>query len=188
MNGYITTYTRKHFDPVNPDPELISIQDIAHALSLICRGNGHVSSFWSVGEHCICCAKEAACRGFSGRLILACLLHDASECYMSDVPRPLKQNMEEYKNQEEKLLIIIYKKFLGNTLTEDEQLQVKEIDDAMLWYDLDKLLDEKQFGKIPIIHIRLDYTVRPFEEVEQEYLNLFYRYSKEKAPKNQACW
>ena len=52
--SYITTYTRKHFDPVHPDPERICIQDIAHALPLICRGNGHVSTFWSVGEHCIC--------------------------------------------------------------------------------------------------------------------------------------
>ena len=46
--SYITTYTRKHFDPVHPDPERICIQDIAHALPLICRGNGHVSTFWSV--------------------------------------------------------------------------------------------------------------------------------------------
>lgn len=62
MGNYITTYTRKHFDPINPDAELICIEDIAHALPMICRGNGHVSSFWSVGEHCILCAKEAAAR------------------------------------------------------------------------------------------------------------------------------
>lgn len=86
--SYITTYTRRHFDPVNPDPDLICIEDIAHALPMICRGNGHVTTFWSVGEHCICCAKEANARGLSKRLVLACLLHDASECYMSDVPRP----------------------------------------------------------------------------------------------------
>ena len=59
MSDYITTYTGKHFEPLNPDPAAIDIQDIAHALSLICRGNGHVHTFWSVGEHCICCAKEA---------------------------------------------------------------------------------------------------------------------------------
>ncbi len=51
--------------------EKIDIQDIAHALSLTCR-NGHVSSFWSVGEHCICCAKEALGRGYS-IVALACL-------------------------------------------------------------------------------------------------------------------
>ena len=68
MGNYITTYTRKHFDPINPDAELICIEDIAHALPMICRGNGHVSSFWSVGEHCILCAKEAAAKGYSNRL------------------------------------------------------------------------------------------------------------------------
>lgn len=88
MGEFITTYTGQHFEPTNPNPELIRIEDIAHALSLICRGNGHVKTFWSVGQHCICCAREAAARGLSNRMVLACLLHDASECYMSDVPTP----------------------------------------------------------------------------------------------------
>ena len=93
MSEYITTYTGKYFNPTQPNPDLISIQDIAHALSLICRGNGHVQTFWSVGQHCICCAKEAAARGLSDRMVLACLLHDASECYMSDVPTPFKKEL-----------------------------------------------------------------------------------------------
>ena len=42
MSEYITTYTGLHFRPTEPDSDLIRIQDIAHALSLICRGNGHV--------------------------------------------------------------------------------------------------------------------------------------------------
>ena len=92
MGDYITTYTGKHFEPSNPDPEMIRIEDIAHALSLICRGNGHVKTFWSVGQHCINCAKEAWARGLSNRMVLACLLHDASECYMSDIPRPFKRS------------------------------------------------------------------------------------------------
>ena len=54
MSEYITTYTGKHFEPTNPNPELIRIEDIAHALSMICRGNGHIKTFWSVGQHCIC--------------------------------------------------------------------------------------------------------------------------------------
>lgn len=60
MGEFITTYTGQHFEPTNPNPELIRIEDIAHALSMICRGNGHVKTFWSVGQHCICCAREAA--------------------------------------------------------------------------------------------------------------------------------
>ncbi len=179
MSSYITTYTRKHFDPVHPDPQGIIIEDIAHALSLLCRGNGHVTTFWSVGQHCICCAKEAAGRGLSDRMVLACLLHDASECYMSDVPRPFKQTMQEYIRQEERLLSVIYTKFLGTDLTAEEQRQVKEIDDDMLWYDLERLLDEPQKGEPPKVHIELDYTVLPFEKVEKEYLEIFEKYSRE---------
>ena len=48
MSEFITTYTGKHFKPTDPNPELIDIPDIAHALSLICRGNGHVKTFCSV--------------------------------------------------------------------------------------------------------------------------------------------
>ena len=47
----------------------------------------------------------------------------------------------------------------------------------MLWYDLEHLLGEIQYGEIPELHIDLDYTVRPFEEVEEEYLSLFEKYS-----------
>ena len=54
MSEYITTYTGQHFEPTNPNPELIRIEDIAHALSMICRGNGHVKTFWSEGQHFIC--------------------------------------------------------------------------------------------------------------------------------------
>ena len=50
MSDYITTYTGNHIDPMNPDPAAISIRDIAHALSLICRGNGHVRSFSVTGN------------------------------------------------------------------------------------------------------------------------------------------
>ena len=98
MSEYITTYTGKHFNPTQPNPDLISIQDIAHALSLICRGNGHVQTFWSVGQHCICCAKEAAARGLSDRMVLACLLHDASECYSRMCRHPLRRNCQSIRH------------------------------------------------------------------------------------------
>ena len=199
MSNYITTYTGKHFEPTNPDQEAICIEDIAHALSLITRGNGHVKTFiediahalslitrgnghvktfWSVGEHCLCCAKEAAARGLSDRLILACLLHDASECYMSDIPRPFKKELPEYCEHENHLLDLIYEKFLGDSLTAEEQVQLKAIDDALLWYDLTILLGERPGGEAPKLKVMPDYAVRPFAEVEQEYLEMFREYSK----------
>ena len=177
MSAYITTYTGLHFNPADPSPDLIRIEDIAHALSLLCRGNGHVQSFWSVGQHCIVCAKEAAARKLPDRIVLACLLHDASECYLSDVPRPIKQTLPDYQKTEDRLLSVIYEKFLGADLNGEEERALKEIDDAMLWYDLEDLLNEHQEGEAPEIHIDLTHKVRPFADVEKEYLEMFYQYS-----------
>ena len=79
MADYITTYGGTHFMPMEPEAADIHITDIAHALSLLCRGNGHVKHFFSVGQHCVNCALEAMARGHSRRVCLACLLHDAGD-------------------------------------------------------------------------------------------------------------
>ncbi len=173
--GYITTYTGKHFDPACPESEKIDIRDIAHALSLTCRGNGQVKTFFSVGQHCIHCALEAEARGYGSRLALACLLHDASECYMSDVPRPVKLTMPQYKAVEERLLEQIYGKYLGEGLTDEEEKQVKQIDKDMLYYDLLHLLNEKTKQDAPVMATDFSYEVLPFEQVERRYLELYAR-------------
>ena len=169
----IMTNSHIMIDPLNPDPELIQITDIAHALSLTCRGNGHVKNFFSVGQHCINAAKEAAARGYSKRIILASLLHDASEAYMSDVPRPLKRLLPEYVTAEDRFLDLIYEKFLGSSLTEEEAAVVKRIDNDLLYFDLKFLLNETLDVPEPTLHISLNYEFIPFEQVEQTFMELF---------------
>ncbi|MDY2965044.1 MAG: hypothetical protein SOR58_02470 [Megasphaera massiliensis] len=177
MPPLITTYTGKHFDITNMDPETISIEDMAHALSLICRGNGHVKTFYSVGQHCLQCAYEVEARSGSPRLIVAALLHDGTECYMSDVPRPLKAVMPGYSETEKALLNLIYEKYLGSPLTDEETKFLKSIDDDFLWYDLTYLLDDKPEGRAPTVRVMPDYAFRPFADVEKDYLALFRRYA-----------
>ena len=174
--SFITTYTGKHFDPINPDISMVDIRDVAHALSMLCRGNGHVKSFFSVGHHCINAAREAAARGYSKRVILACLLHDAGECDLSDVPRPFKQRLPEYIQAEDALLDLIYEKFLGSKLSAEEELLVKSVDNDLLYYDLKFLLNEVLEIPAPQLQIELNYTFVPFEVVEQTFLELFEQY------------
>ena len=171
--SYITTYTGKHFDPTSPDMSLVDIRDIAHALSLTCRGNGHVQTFFSVGQHCIWCAREAQARGYDRRVVLACLLHDASEAYMSDVPRPLKHMLSEYTAVEERLLQKIYEKYLGSDLTAEEAVLVKAVDDDVLYFDLKELLHETLDREVPQMKVAPDYKFVPFAQVEEEYLSLY---------------
>ena len=173
MTDYITTYRGVHFIPAAPRTEDIHITDIAHSLSLLCRGNGHVKHFFSVGQHCINCAEEAAARGYSRRVCLACLLHDAGETYLSDVPGPFKRFIPEYMVYEKKILDLIYEKYMGNPPTKEEEKLVKEIDDDMLYFDLKELLNEIPDREEPDIKSKFSLDFMPFQVTEEKYLALF---------------
>ena len=170
----ITTYTGLEFDPLDPRPETIRIEDIAHALSLLCRGNGHCRTFYSVGQHCIAAAREALARGYDRRTALGALLHDATECYLSDVPHPYKVNMPRYRELEDQLLAVIFRKFLGGPLPQQDEQNIRQIDRALMYSDLHHLMDHPENKEMERTLVRnVDHTVRPFQEVEQEYLELF---------------
>jgi len=85
VGNAIQTFTDKRFWPLDPRADEICVEDIAHALSNKCRFSGHVSSFYSVAQHSVIvsniCDPEDALWG---------LLHDASEAYLIDLPKPLK--------------------------------------------------------------------------------------------------
>ncbi len=127
---WIQTYTGKRFDYDKVDPSQIDIVDIAHALSMQCRYAGHCIRFYSVAEHSVHMANEA-----SAENKLAALLHDASEAYLVDIPRPLKVSLVGYKEREEELMLAIAEKygfvwpmppevkFLDNSMLSDEREQ-----------------------------------------------------------------
>ena len=108
IGDWIQTFSGVAFYPLDPRPEEIRIEDIAHALAMQCRFTGHVRSFYSVGEHSVrvsqvCDSAEA----------LWGLLHDASEAYLCDVARPVKhmEFMEPYRGAEGHLLRAIADRF-----------------------------------------------------------------------------
>ena len=169
----IMTYTKKMFDPLHPNVELIDIEDIAHALSMLCRANGHFKSFYSVAQHSINCMKEAKARGYSKRIQLACLLHDASEAYLSDVTRPVKAELPRYKEIEAPLQETIWNKWLGEPLTKEELKQVFDIDDAILAHEFLNLMGEKITDQIPEICSVPQFAFASFDASKQQFLRLF---------------
>jgi hypothetical protein len=96
-NAYITTYTGR-FYPFNPKPEDVHIEDIAHSLAMQCRYAGHGKRFYSVAEHSVHLARW--CMKFGAHTALTALLHDATEAYLVDVPRPVKAHLAGYKDAE----------------------------------------------------------------------------------------
>lgn len=108
----MNTCTGRKFDPMHIKPENICLEDIAHALSFLCRGGGQTLIFYSVAQHCLNCAKEARARGWSERMVLACLLHDASEAYISDIIRPVKAHLSNYLEIEEMIMNVIWENLI----------------------------------------------------------------------------
>jgi hypothetical protein len=123
---WIQTYTGKQFWPLAQREADICVEDIAHALSNLCRYAGHCEQFYSVAQHSVLvsvyCDPADALHG---------LLHDASEAYLIDMPRPIKRSigMEAYRDAEGHLQRLIFQRF---GLHPDEPPSVKRADNALL--------------------------------------------------------
>lgn len=106
MHPFIMTASGEDFWFLNPAPETILIEDIAAALSKICRYTGHCRHFYSVAQHSVIVShlvpEEQALEG---------LLHDASEAYLGDMSAPLKRQLPEYQEIEGIVESAIAKKF-----------------------------------------------------------------------------
>ena len=123
LGDWLQTYTGKKFWPLDPRVEEVDIEDIAHALSNICRFGGHIHEFYSVAEHSwylsYYCGEHALCG----------LLHDAAEAYVADVPSPLKKYLTNYKDIENRVMEVICEKF---NLPKKMPAIVKEVDNRIL--------------------------------------------------------
>jgi hypothetical protein len=104
--SWIQTHSGIKFDLLAPTPDMVDINDIAHALSNICRFNGHVREFYSVAQHSVHVSRLV-----HPAWALTGLLHDATEAYVGDMVRPLKALLPDYKYAEERIWYVIVRKF-----------------------------------------------------------------------------
>lgn len=75
---------------LDPRPQDIVIEDIAAALSKLCRYTGHCPRHYSVAEHSLMVAIDSDITTCHPLVQLEALLHDAAEAYVGDVAAPLK--------------------------------------------------------------------------------------------------
>lgn len=142
VGNWVQTYLGVLYYPLDPRAEEVEIVDIAQALSKQCRFGGHCKEFYSVAEHCVHVSQIVP-----PEFALWGLLHDASEAYIVDVPRPLKKNLEGYIEIERRNMAAICKKF---GLSYDMPDEVRVADDAMLLAERDQLVGfEVQPWNIP---------------------------------------
>lgn len=146
IENFITTRSGIQFSFDEQDSP-IEIKDIAHALSHICRFNGHTKEFYCVADHCVRMfdiAKESVSQDQS--FLRAVLLHDATEAYLGDVTRPLKNRLDAYKDLEYRLARRIERAFdLPFKALEDPE--IKQLDQRMLATEAFHMLDISPSGR-----------------------------------------
>lgn len=122
---WIQTFTGRAFHYEDPQPEDIHIEDIAQALSNQCRFAGHCARFYSVAEHSLLVSQQLV----DPELRMMGLLHDATEAYVIDMPKPLKSLLPAYEAFEMALWRVIARKF---GLATELPSEVHEADRRML--------------------------------------------------------
>ena len=167
QSQWTTTFTGRKFHFTNPQPEEISIVDIAHHLSLLCRFTGACNRFYSVCEHSI---RVAAL--LPENCQLAGLLHDAAEAYINDISRPVKYSHN--LDGTEKIITESINKKYGIT----HHVIIKEADNVMLATEARDLgINLVDWAKLPD-PLPYPYMIVPMTsgKVERMFLRLFDKY------------
>lgn len=122
---FIHTYSGNRFYALDPRPEDINELDIAHGLAKTCRFSGQCDKYYSVAQHSVVMADWLLSHTNDYELVLWALLHDAAEAYVTDVPRPIKKALPEYRAIEDKILETIA---VAYGLSAGVPQKVKELD------------------------------------------------------------
>lgn len=134
--GKFNTSTGRTIDLLNPSEDQIDIEDIATALSRICRFGGHSSVFYSVAQHSVLVMHLVRNAGIN----LEALLHDTPEAYLGDVISPLKHIIgNSYRTLEHSFETVIGQKY-GATITTSIKEQIKIADIAALEMEHEALI------------------------------------------------
>jgi hypothetical protein len=166
------TFTGKKFWTMDPAPEDICIEDIAHALSLICRYGGHSKHFYSVAQHSINVSRVLCEDGFNERIQLYGLLHDASEAYICDIPRPLKEQIHGYIQYEDMIQAVVYFHFYIGQPDKYITDLVKYVDDLVLYNEAKILMNNTDGWVKPVRTVKIDIDSRNPCDVERDFINL----------------
>ena len=112
LDGSINLHPSCKINLITPEVSDIKINDIARGLSNNPHFAGQTPEFFSVAEHCllVCDLMEAV--GINDHtLLLAGLLHDASEAYLGDMVKPLKVFLPDFQRIEKNMMRVIFKAF-----------------------------------------------------------------------------
>jgi hypothetical protein len=163
--GIINTASGKEISLLDPKPEQMDILDMACAMSKICRYGGRLKPFYSVAQHSILvsifCDRADRYPGF---------MHDATETYLGDVPKPLKEMLGEvYKQLERRFDAVIFSKF---NVDKERVAAIKKFDKEAMQCEFEYLIrfsgnflewERYNRGKMPLFIEMVKFAIVEFQ-------------------------
>ncbi|GEL48581.1 hypothetical protein CHO01_36970 [Cellulomonas hominis] len=165
---WMQTYTGRQFWPLDPRPEEVDPRDIAHALAYQCRYNGMTREHYSVAEHCLLMSWAVPVRDQ-----LHALLHDATEAYIGDMIRPLKNHVPAFRDIEDVVWKAIAERFGISaqipSSVHDADIRICLDERAALLSEPPAPWDTEALGTLGV-----DIGPLPAQEAERRYLDRLY--------------
>ncbi len=172
-DDWIETFTGKHFHFPVPADDDFCIEDIAHGLAFTCRYSGHCKRFYSVAEHSVLLSRYEDERIDAADIRRELLMHDAQEAYLTDVPRPLKQYLADYKTIEarlEKSIERIFNLVMPQPLVKEFDSRILVTEAPQLGLHVSEWCD--YYKQLKPLDIKLE--MWPPDVAEEEFLTRFY--------------
>jgi 5'-deoxynucleotidase YfbR-like HD superfamily hydrolase len=138
--GTFLTYAGHTINFLDFRVEDVRLEEIAHALSRLCRFGGHCREHYNVAHHAVLVSRWLEEKGAPLPVVYAGLHHDDTEAYLGDVISPLKKLLPEYQKFEDR-----FAKVIGEALgfaypfpdllkTADREIFYKENEDVRWQY------------------------------------------------------
>lgn len=89
-----------------PEESDVTLDDLASALSNICRFSGHLPCFYSVAQHLVNTSRIVP-----SEFAFDALMHDTAEAFTNDLPTPLKWSLPIFKELEVKIESAMSRRF-----------------------------------------------------------------------------
>lgn len=166
-NHVIQIVSGEFFSFTDPLTSNFTIDDIAHALSNVCRYSGHVKEFYSVAQHSVLVSHLVEPQN-----ALLGLMHDATEAFLSDIPSPLKRILPDYCLIEKYIESCILTKF---NLPTEHPSDIKKADLLALSTERANLLVPRSWGVLDeIVPLDMEIIPLPPKQAKQQFLDRWY--------------
>lgn len=137
-----------YVDLLDPNPEMIALEDIADHLSRICRFTGACLWFYSVAQHAMLVVDRVAetCPDWHPEVALAALHHDSAEAYLGDVGTPLKRLLGKEYDRLSNQMDNAIAEALGITIYHPQHLAIEAADAWALAAEAHYMMRSEGFG------------------------------------------